>query len=412
MENRNIKTFQNNERGIAVLLTVTIISLLFIITFEVNRMIHNSTDIIGSQRDDTELKMMAESGISLAIAVLSKDKKETVSDTLQEDWANSEEMTNMAGLLVFDEGEVALEIIDEMGKIQVNALLSRFPGDLYNHTQRKLWERMLDLIISRDKSEDERNPTEIIESLKDWLDSLDGDSITGFNGAESEYYQEQTPPYKSKNGPIDSLQELMLVKGFSENFFQETKKMDLLKELYQQDFSSEMEDYMTVYGMEKKKKKENRYYYPGKININTATAMILAAVMPAGSEDMASSIEEYRLEKEEETFRHELKGTNWVKQVPGGGDLKLDAALVTDRSDYFRIKSTATKKDKALTITAVIYREADSKGIITCHLLSEKSESGLAGEGDEEVDDEEKPEGEEEEKEEDEEKGDEETRDR
>ena len=122
--NGKISTFQNNERGIAVLLTVTIISLLFIITFEVNRMIHNTADITGSLRDDTELTMMAESGISLAIAILSKDKKETVSDTLQESWADPEEMTSMAGLLVFEEGEVQLEIIDEIGKIQVNSLLT------------------------------------------------------------------------------------------------------------------------------------------------------------------------------------------------------------------------------------------------------------------------------------------------
>jgi len=378
MKDRRQITPGTGQNGIAVLLTVTIISLLFIMTFEVSRTIHNSSDITASLRDDTELTMMAESGISLAMAVLSKDKKETVSDTLQESWADPDTMSDIAGLLIFDEGEVTLEITDEMGKIQVNSLLSHYPGTQFNQTQRKLWERMLDLIISRDKSQDERDPTAIIESLKDWLDAGDGDAVTGFNGAESEYYQDLTPPYKSKNGPIDSLEELMQVKGFSENFFRETEKMDLLKELYQQDFSSDLEDYMTVYGMEKEKKKENRFYYPGKININTANVMILAAVLPAGSEDLAPAIDEYRIEKqdEDESFSHDLKGTNWVKSVPGAGDLNLDTALVTDRSDYFRVKSTAVKQDRSLALTAVIFRQAAKDGSITCHVLNQKSEPG------------------------------------
>ncbi|MBI3864870.1 MAG: general secretion pathway protein GspK, partial [Planctomycetia bacterium] len=51
---------------------------------------------------------------------------------------------------------------------------------------------------------------EIAECILDWFDS---DSTQMQSGAESDYYQGLSPPYSAKNGPIDSLDELLLVKG-------------------------------------------------------------------------------------------------------------------------------------------------------------------------------------------------------
>src|SRR4051794_10034462 len=51
---------------------------------------------------------------------------------------------------------------------------------------------------------------EIAASIVDWLDA-DDEPRTG--GAESDHYSGLNPPYRAKNGPLESLDELLLVKG-------------------------------------------------------------------------------------------------------------------------------------------------------------------------------------------------------
>jgi len=51
---------------------------------------------------------------------------------------------------------------------------------------------------------------EIADAILDWID--EDDQVRQF-GAESEYYQALDPPYRCRNGPITSLDELLLVRG-------------------------------------------------------------------------------------------------------------------------------------------------------------------------------------------------------
>ena len=53
----------------------------------------------------------------------------------------------------------------------------------------------------------------LIDCLLDWVDQ---DELSHLNGVESEYYQGLTPPYSSKNAPIDTVDELALIKGFND----------------------------------------------------------------------------------------------------------------------------------------------------------------------------------------------------
>ena len=45
------------------------------------------------------------------------------------------------------------------------------------------------------------------------LDFIDDDDTPRENGAESDYYSALTPPYACKNGPLDTIEELLLVRG-------------------------------------------------------------------------------------------------------------------------------------------------------------------------------------------------------
>ncbi len=56
------------------------------------------------------------------------------------------------------------------------------------------------------------NAEDLVNSLLDWRD---GDDQARPGGAENEYYNALSPPYKCKSAPFDSVEELLLVKGFS-----------------------------------------------------------------------------------------------------------------------------------------------------------------------------------------------------
>lgn len=56
------------------------------------------------------------------------------------------------------------------------------------------------------------NPQELVSALLDWRDE---DSDLREDGAENDYYNLLEPPYNVKNGPFNTVEELLLVKGFT-----------------------------------------------------------------------------------------------------------------------------------------------------------------------------------------------------
>jgi general secretion pathway protein K len=64
-----------------------------------------------------------------------------------------------------------------------------------------------------------------------WEDWVDKDDLQRLDGAEKDYYESLTPPYEPRNAPIETVAEVLLIKGFDEVF----KDID-------------MENVFTVYG--------------------------------------------------------------------------------------------------------------------------------------------------------------------
>ena len=56
----------------------------------------------------------------------------------------------------------------------------------------------------------------IIGSILDWIDP---DDLQHPNGTESEYYERLDPPYLAKNGPIDDMTELLMIRGITPELF-------------------------------------------------------------------------------------------------------------------------------------------------------------------------------------------------
>ncbi len=336
-----------NNRGMAILITLSVVTVLIAASLELNRRVRASVFSAATTRDRLTLSVMASSGIHAAMAMLVKDKMESEIDSVQEDWANPDKISSIIMSIPFDEGNVTFKISDELGRIQANALVTFPESRKFNESQRILWDRFLRLFISSDLFETESNPTAIICSVKDWLDSGDDDAITGLNGAESGYYQDLDPGYPCKNGLFSDLSELLLVKGIMPEFYYGTEEAPGVSE------------YMTVYGIQISG--DNKFTFKGKININTAGLPVLISLMPEGYEDLAPMLDEYRKETSGTEYIHDLSSPTWYKNVPGCGDIKIDSNIITTSSDVFRIESTAALHDMKITIISIVKREQEKK---------------------------------------------------
>ncbi len=84
---------------------------------------------------------------------------------------------------------------------------------------------LLEMLVG---TEDLEKLTTLENAWEDWVDK---DDMPRLDGAEKDYYEGLTPPYEPRNAPIETVSEVLLIKGFDEVF----KDID-------------MENVFTVYG--------------------------------------------------------------------------------------------------------------------------------------------------------------------
>jgi general secretion pathway protein K len=357
---RLLKTI-NNNRGIALLITISVTTILIAATLEYNRRARFEVISTASVRDRLTLSYMASSGVQAAMALLLKDKAESNYDSLEEDWANPEKIEEILQEIPFDKGKLTVEITDELSKIQVNALVTFPDSRQFNQAQFMLWERILNVIGGEDDLQDDSNPVSIVNSVKDWLDSGDDDATTGLSGAESSYYEDQDPPYASRNGPMSDLSELLLIKGITPQLY------------YGKEKDSGLGKYMTVHGISVGA--GTTFSWPGRININTADVPVLAAILGTENEELAQAIYDFRKEMGAEKDVHDFSSPKWYKNITGFSDVTIDGRLISTSSDVFRIQATASINDIQASVITVVQRIKNPEtGKWACKVLSWQTE--------------------------------------
>lgn len=99
----------------------------------------------------------------------------------------------------FGDGEYVVDLQDESAKINLNLVME------------EQLRRSLDAIGIP------RHDADIIaDSILDWRDV---DSAHRLNGAEDDYYQSLNPPYRAKNGRLDTVEELLLIRGVTPDYY-------------------------------------------------------------------------------------------------------------------------------------------------------------------------------------------------
>jgi general secretion pathway protein K len=378
-----------NQSGAALLITLSIITLLMAVTFDLNRRVRLDLDTAEHHRTRARLLELADSGTAAARALLLRDALDSAADTLQEPWADPDACLEVLASLELDPARVRITITDELGKIQVNALVRSFPGNAVNPDQKQVWENLLAVLIPDDRSSEDQDPAAVLNSLIDWLDSGDEDTVSGISGAEADYYASLDPPYHIANGPFQELNEIYMVKGITPDLLdpgmlpEDLLPEDLLPENLEPDRKDPataytLSDLFTVHGAAPQTpvpmaRQGRPLIFSGKININTAPVPVIAAILPMGRQDLARRIADYRTLRTEDGsgFVNDLTRRDWYALAAGltSGEKAHMDRHITHQSHIFTITATANLSGRTLVMDTVVARQKDTDGTWRCPVL-------------------------------------------
>jgi general secretion pathway protein K len=293
-------SMRHAQRGVAVLTAMLIVTIGTIIA--VNLMWNATLDL-----RRTESALAADQGLlymqgaeAWAADILRQDQVDSPnSDNLSEAWA-----TELPPLPV-DGGTIAGKLEDLQGRFNLNNLIK--PDGTQNDLARRQFERLLFLL--------DLDPG-LAGAVVDWLDA---DTEVRFpTGGEDVTYAGADPPYRTANSMITSPSELMAVTGFD-------------KDKYRQ-----LAPYVTALPI------------GTKLNVNTASAVLLASL----SEDIDVATAEALVEQ-----RNDAEFPDIDKTFEG---LVEPAVLKTidGVSEHFLLTATVTLGTNQLTMRSVLQRDA------------------------------------------------------
>ena len=244
--------------------------------------------------------MYAQAGLDWARGVLAEDARGAAAvDSLDEPWAQP-----IAGLPV-ERALVAGAIADEQAKYNLNNLL--------NGTQKSA----ADVEILKRLLESLGLAPELADAVLDWIDA-DSDLASGA-GAEDPYYLSLPKPYRAANQPLVQVEELYRVRGFDARAV------------------AKLRPYVTA--------------LPGRttVNMNTASDLVLAAILPQLSSDEIAQLTRVRRVK---PFRTKGEIAQAAKKAPADAiNRDLDV-----RSAFFSVRIQVAQDDVQLAIDALVAR--------------------------------------------------------
>ncbi|MGH7823872.1 MAG: general secretion pathway protein GspK [Candidatus Binatia bacterium] len=185
-----------NERGVALIVVLWIFIFLFVVAFDFSVAVREEAAAAHRFNDETQGYYLALAGFehglydlmhrSTGINLDDEEKKEDLYDGR---WREEK----LGG------GVYRVRFIDEGGKININRV--------DDGTLRRVFVNL---------GVEEPRRTILIDSILDWRDP---DDLHRVNGAENDYYRSLTPSYTGKNGPFDTIEDLLWVRGMTSDLF-------------------------------------------------------------------------------------------------------------------------------------------------------------------------------------------------
>lgn len=305
-DGRNI--FRESSGGVALILVVWVMVIMIAIVTQFSYSMRTEVNITKNFKEEEEAYQLALAGIEYGKAEI------MAAGSIQEVSLGEE------GVLIFDRdapepvrgralgrGSFEYTITDEDRKLDIN---------IAPHEQLKY--------ILIESGVDPEDAAGIADSIIDWRDTND---LHMLNGAEEDYYRGLDVPYSCKDGRFDSIEELLLVKGMTEEIFYGTKVDEDENEDEEKRYTG-IKDYLTVNGT-------------SKVNVNTAPRIVIEAVMGIAAAD--------NILMQREAGR--------LSSIPANGK---------SASEFFTIISKGTSTDGTIkrSVKAVVHNIANKMEIV------------------------------------------------
>ena len=328
---------RRGDEGVALLLVLLFIVLLTVIVVEFMYESRVEASLTANHMGSLEARVAARSAVAAGMSLLVLDQQETLQeqmdayDSLMDLWAEGvpyQELNN---------GFMQCTVSDEYGKLNLNALVGmsepQVPeagnaapeqvSDMTISVNEQLAEVLRLLFLARGAVEDP------VDAILDWMDS---DNQPRPNGAESDYYGSLEVPYGCKNGPFDSVEELLLVRGITPELYFGDPNLGQLP----------LTELLTVHG-----------HRTGRVNLNTAPIEVLTAI----GEMMGQSALGEIIAQERETApfrsRQELEARGIVMPNQEGSNIRRPFVV---RSNTFRIRGDGLAGESMARIEAYVVR--------------------------------------------------------
>ena len=314
-----MKTPIANKKGVALILVLLMVSVIVVLTLQLNVSSRSQVHEAANLGDGIRVLYIAKSGLFAGMGLLSEDRGEA--DTLNEAWSRAEALSEQSKDY-FEGGHLELVIEDEAGKININKLVE---GNGFNNAVKGVLSRLL--FQPQFKLQD-REVEDLLNAIKDWIDT---DAEVTATGAENAYYQGLGKSTTVRNGPMESIDELLLVRGVTRELFHGTSERPGLAR------------FLTVQG-------------EGSININTAPKEVLRALAPSITEDAANRMDDYR-----RNAANNLTEPSWYRRVSGLQNTAIDSVTVVTKSEYFQIAATGHLGTMKRTIRGIVKRDSEKK---------------------------------------------------
>ena len=189
--------------GIALIIVLIVIVVLGILAGGFAYTMRVETTLARNASFNTELDWIGRAGVGYCQWLLSQACPQEPYDALNQAWAKGAggKCTNDAVLqeVSVGTGSFTWDIVDQDRYFNIN------------RADEPLLKEALTLI-----GVDAGQMTTIVNSILDWRDL---DKNPRMSGTESEVYEQQDPPYVAKDGPLDDMSELLLIRGITPGMY-------------------------------------------------------------------------------------------------------------------------------------------------------------------------------------------------
>ena len=201
---------QDERRGYVLVTVLLLIVLLAGLLLQFNRESRTKLEVSDSRLQAAQAASCAEAGLTAALAAIRSDgRAEAILEA-------------PLHLRIEGAGECTVTVSLENGKLNANGL--RMTDGQLDRRRIECILRLIDL-LNRRYPRGNTIGYGIVPAIIDWTDPDTDLTHLPFierenEGAENEYYQGLARPYQCKNGPLDSVRELLLVRGITPEVFE------------------------------------------------------------------------------------------------------------------------------------------------------------------------------------------------